>query len=113
MAYGAILALNASRFVTCFREYVQTEEQWLFHILAENTGTTQVSTRRLAAFLFPESSFRFMGIYCIFINNSFYFHKFSLVKILEGRRSRRIGEEGGGGGVTRKRGILKNIQVEC
>ncbi|KAL9956196.1 hypothetical protein ACROYT_G037640 [Oculina patagonica] len=41
VAYGAILAVNASRFVRCFREYMQTEEQWLYHILAENTGTTK------------------------------------------------------------------------
>ena len=42
--YGAILPLDSTHFLRCFKEYVQTEEQWLFHILAENTGTTQVST---------------------------------------------------------------------
>lgn len=41
VTYGGILPLNSTRFLRCFREYIQTEEQWLFHILAENTGTTQ------------------------------------------------------------------------
>ena len=47
VTYGGILPLNSTRFLRCFREYIQTEEQWLFHILAENTGTTQVRTRCL------------------------------------------------------------------
>ena len=42
VSYGAVFADNSSKLLKCFREYLQTEEQWLFHILAENTGTTQV-----------------------------------------------------------------------
>ena len=45
--YGGILPVNSTSFLRCFRKYIQTEEQWLFHILAESTGTTQVSTRCL------------------------------------------------------------------
>ena len=45
VTYGGILPLNSTHFLPCFKKYIQTEEQWLFHILAENTGTTQVSTR--------------------------------------------------------------------
>ncbi|RMX38411.1 hypothetical protein pdam_00011830 [Pocillopora damicornis] len=41
VSYGAILARNSTDFLKCFNEYVQTEEQWLYNILAENTGTTQ------------------------------------------------------------------------
>ena len=44
VTYGAILPLNSTHFLRCFKKYVQTEEQWLFRILAENTGTIQVST---------------------------------------------------------------------
>lgn len=47
VTYGVILPISSTHFLRCFKEYVQTEEQWLFHILAENTGTTQVSTRYL------------------------------------------------------------------
>ena len=48
VTYGGILPPNQSTdFLQCFRKYIQNEEQWLFHILAENTGTTQVSTRCL------------------------------------------------------------------
>ena len=42
VAYGAILARNSSDFLKCLKDYVQTEEQWLLHFLAENTGATQV-----------------------------------------------------------------------
>lgn len=27
----------------CLQEYLETEEQWLFYLLAEKTGTTKVS----------------------------------------------------------------------
>jgi len=41
VTYGVIFPINSIHFLRCFKEHVQTEEQWLFHILAENTGTTQ------------------------------------------------------------------------
>ena len=47
VTYGGILPLNSTSFLQCFRKYIETEEQWLFHILAENTGNTQVRTRCL------------------------------------------------------------------
>ena len=43
MTYGAIVAPNSTHFLQCVREFIENEEQWLFHVLAENTGTTQVS----------------------------------------------------------------------
>lgn len=52
VSYGAILARNSTDFLKCFNEYVQTEEQWLYYILAENTGTTQVSLTKEAATIF-------------------------------------------------------------
>lgn len=52
VSYGAILARNSTDFLKCFNEYVQTEEQWLYYILAENTGTTQVGLTKEAATIF-------------------------------------------------------------
>ena len=43
VTYGAIVAPNSTHFLQCFREFIETEEQWLFHVLAEITGTTQVN----------------------------------------------------------------------
>ena len=43
MTYGAIVAPNSTHFLQCFREFIETEEQWLFNVLAEITGTTQVN----------------------------------------------------------------------
>ncbi|XP_068761976.1 uncharacterized protein [Montipora capricornis] len=44
VAYGAIFSRNSSVFLQCLREYLETEEQWLFHMLSENTRTTQKKT---------------------------------------------------------------------
>jgi len=41
VGYGAILSWNSSVLLQCLQEYLETEEQWLFYLLAEKTGTTQ------------------------------------------------------------------------
>ena len=43
VGYGAILSWNSSVLLQCLQEYLETEEQWLFYLLAEKTGTTKVS----------------------------------------------------------------------
>lgn len=47
VGYGAILSRNSSVLLQCLQEYLETEEQWLFYLLAEYTGTTQVSVLTL------------------------------------------------------------------
>ncbi|XP_067043929.1 uncharacterized protein [Acropora muricata] len=41
VGYGAILSWNSSVLLQCLQEYLEAEEQWLFYLLAEKTGTTQ------------------------------------------------------------------------